>query len=100
MYAVGRQTGIVSANDHAHVRTQGAHQRNDLQRGLALKSHHRESHNVGVVLRHQPLDRLAYFVLHQDEVCDRDLVMWVDISRQRGQGSVGHPHRDGRHVLE
>jgi hypothetical protein len=26
--------------------------------------------------------------------------MRIDISRQRGQGSVGHAHRYGRHVLE
>jgi uncharacterized phosphosugar-binding protein len=52
------------------------------------------------MLSHKLLDGLAYFLLHKDEVRDRDVMMRVDISGQRGEGPVRHADRDGRHVLE
>ena len=96
----GREAGIVAAHDDVNAGPQRAHQLNDAQRRLALEGHDGQANHVRLDFAYQPLHRFAHRVLHQDQVGRCHSVVRIDISRQRTQCSIGHPHRDRRHVLE
>ena len=52
------------------------------------------------VRAHQPCDCCSHRRLHEDQIGNRDAVVWVDVASERGQRAVRHPDRDRRHVLE
>ena len=97
---VDGQTRIITAHDDLNAWSKRAHQVDDLLCCFALKSHHRKSHHIGIQLPHQFLDRLTDTPLNQDKVSNSNLVMWINISSQRRQSSVGHADTHCRHVLE
>jgi hypothetical protein len=96
----GREAGIVTTHDNANTGLQRVHQFDDSERSFALKGHDGEANYVGLVFAHQPLHCFTHLVLNQNEVGNSHFVMRVDVPRQGTQRSIGHPHRDRRHVLE
>ncbi len=78
------EAGIVTANDDAQRSAAATRISFDhSQRRLALEGHDREADHIGLVLAHQSLDGFAHALLHQNQVGDCDVVMRIDVSRQR-----------------
>jgi len=38
--------------------------------------------------------------LDEDEVGNRDLMLWINVACERGEGPVGHTYSQGRRVFE
>src|SRR5437879_4417865 len=76
---LGRKTRIVAADDDARRRSERADEPRNLQRGGALKRHHRQADDVRFDIADQTLDGGPYARLHEDEVGDRDAMMGIDV---------------------
>ena len=89
-----RETRIVAADDDLCLWTKRPNETDERMRGSALERHDTEADNVRRTRPHQVLDGRPDAILGQDQVCDRDPMMWIDVAGERAERAVGHAHRD------
>jgi hypothetical protein len=85
---------------YSSTRSEVMRQLDDRKGRLALERHDREAKDIGRKFVHQARYRFANPSLDQDEIGYGDTVMRIDVTRERNQRAVGHPHCARRHVLE
>jgi hypothetical protein len=79
---VGRERGIVAADDNPGGGRERPHERDDPPGGFALERHHRKANDVGRQIGHQAHNRRSDRGLRQHEVGGRDPMMAIDVAGQ------------------
>jgi hypothetical protein len=78
----------------------GADERDDPARGLALERHDRQADDVRPAIADKPAHGFRNGLLREDQVGDADVVVWIEVAGDRCQRPVRHAHRERRRVLE
>src|ERR1039458_10885292 len=66
----GREAGIITSHDDANTGAQRAHQFDDAERSLALKSHDGKANYIRLDVAHQPLNRFAHLVRSEEHTSE------------------------------
>ncbi len=95
-----RERRIVATDDDLGVGIDRLDERDDPARGAALERHHRKADELRLQLVHQPRHGRLNRRLREDQIGDGDVVMRIDVSRQRRERTVRHADGERRCVLE
>src|SRR5258708_773956 len=94
------KTRVVTAHHDFHSGFERTHQIDDAPSSPALEGHRGKPDHLRIELIHQPGDRVPHLTMAENQIGNRNLVVGIDVSCERGQSSVRHANGDRGHVLE